>query len=229
MTRVNARDLDTARFCLVGDKAEHLRKAPTMESALCVGMPLHLRARTNVGQVLKHNRRARRGVLHDAFGEDMIVIFALPKQFTRKFAQMFARALGAFGLQRTTETEDTAFLLFPTPLSQKRAVRGHRWTGKSQIDTYHLIGTQGSRIRKGNDNMQAPPPLTAAEISRTDFATDVVARVLRDGKVQLKTSSNRGETARLYFPLDTVEALVIANRATGRARYARLPPLFETI
>ncbi|WP_220199834.1 hypothetical protein [Ktedonospora formicarum] len=70
-------------------------------------------------QVLKHDSRTRSGVLYDAFAEDMVMVFALPKPFAREPAQVALRALGAFGLQLATQTEETALLLFPAPLAQE--------------------------------------------------------------------------------------------------------------
>ncbi len=73
----------------------------------------------NMRQVLKDDGAPRGSVLHDAFGEDMVMVSSLPKQFARKLFQVpFGRFASLF-LKLATETEDAAFLLFPTTVPQE--------------------------------------------------------------------------------------------------------------
>lgn len=65
-----------------------LSKAPPMEPTLILGMLLHGGPVSNVCQVLNDKSRASGSVLYDAFGEDMVVIFALPKQFPAQLLEM---------------------------------------------------------------------------------------------------------------------------------------------
>jgi hypothetical protein len=96
MARVNLDHLDTPFLGFVGEEAMELGKAPTMEPTLILGMLLHGGPVSNTGQVLKHDGCALWCVLHNALGDNMIVISALPKQFTREFTQVTFRALGIY-------------------------------------------------------------------------------------------------------------------------------------
>ena len=62
--------------------------------------------------------------MHDALREDVIVIFASPKLFSRERAQVAFCVPGAFGLQLTRDAEGAAVLFFPPTFSQKLTMRG---------------------------------------------------------------------------------------------------------
>ena len=106
------------RFGFVGEKAVKLLKTPTVQAALSFTLS-QLGALPNMGEVLHHDGTARGGMGDDALTQHVIMIFALPKPFARELAQMAFRAPGAFGLQLSAETEETAFLLFPVAASQE--------------------------------------------------------------------------------------------------------------
>ena len=79
---------DTAPCRLVLDKAIQLSKAPCVKASFQIKRLLlatpDLGELANVFQVLKDKRGSWWGVLHNAFGEDVIVVFALPKPFPRQ-------------------------------------------------------------------------------------------------------------------------------------------------
>ena len=90
---VNLDHLDTLCLPFVLNKAKELGKAPRVEAPFGCNRLVFLAtsnvgSSTNVFQVLKDNRTAGSGVLNNAFGEDVIVIFSLPKQLTRKGFQL---------------------------------------------------------------------------------------------------------------------------------------------
>lgn len=154
MARVNLDHLDTPFLGFVGEEAMELGKAPTMEPTLILGMLLHGGPVSNIRQVLKHDGCALWCVLHNALGDNMIVISALPKQFTREFTQVTFRALCAFGLQFPTKAEATTFLLFPTTFSQEVALAGHSGTIETQVNPDHFSGWRNSWLRNGDGDMQ---------------------------------------------------------------------------
>jgi hypothetical protein len=117
MARVNFAHNHPSFLCLVEQEAMELGKTPTMQPPLTLSMS-QLGSLTNVGQVLNHNGTTWGSMLHNAFGKHMIMVSSLPKQFARKLFQVpFGRAR-SFSLQFSTEAEDAAFLLFPTPFTQ---------------------------------------------------------------------------------------------------------------
>ena len=87
MARINFDHLASLRLCLVGKKALQLGKAPRVHPALSF-TPFVGNSLADIREVLKHDGTARGGVLHEAFGEDVIVIFSLPQQFSRKCFQV---------------------------------------------------------------------------------------------------------------------------------------------
>ena len=93
MARVNLAHLDTSFLGFVSEEALELGKAPTMEPTLILGLLLHGGPVSDVRQVLKHDGCAWCCVLHNALGKHMIVVSALPKQFTRELTQVTFRAL----------------------------------------------------------------------------------------------------------------------------------------
>jgi hypothetical protein len=156
-----------------------LSKAPTMEPTLILGMLLHCGPVSNVCQVLNYNSRARGSVLYDAFGEDMVVIFALPKQFPAQLLEMAFCRTGAFGLQLTTETEDTAFLFFPTTLTKKLVSGRDGWPIQAQVNAYRLIRVSNSGFRNGDNDVQKVTSLAVAQIGRTHLAANVSRSLLK--------------------------------------------------
>jgi len=148
---------------------------------------------TDISQVLQDNGRSWLGLLHDALGEDVIVIFSLPKQLTRKCFQVPCSRFGACSLQLASQAEKAAFLLFPASLTQKELVRGDCRALESQVNPNHLIGAGDHRCRQGHNDMQKVAPLPVAQISTTDLAADVLSCVPGNGQPHFKASHNGGK------------------------------------
>src|SRR5947209_10857681 len=93
MSWVNFDHLNTPGLRFVVDEAKQLGKCPTVQASLgfhvlVVFATSDLGTLPNVGQVLQDNGTARGSTLYDAFAQDMIVIFSLPQQVTRKLFQV---------------------------------------------------------------------------------------------------------------------------------------------
>jgi hypothetical protein len=142
----------------IGQEAVKLGKGPRMHPTLPFPFSVS-HALANIGQVLKHNRTPRWGVLHNAFGEDMIVITSLPKPFARKFLQVPFGRFGTTFLEFATEAKDAAFLLFPTPLAKELRFRCHRWVIQAQIHTNHIRGGINYGIRERDNDMEMVAPV----------------------------------------------------------------------
>ncbi len=125
MARINFDHLASLPLCLVGKKALQLGKAPRVHPAPSF-TPSVGHSLADMREVLKHDSTAGGGVLHKAFGEDVIVIFSLPKQFSRKFFQVPFGRLGSLLLKLATEAEKAAFLLFPAAISQEGTLTRQR-------------------------------------------------------------------------------------------------------
>ena len=98
MTRVNLRDLYTVCLPFILNKMKELGKTPTMQATFCLFL-FNLGGVTNVRQILKDKGASWLRVLNTAFREDMVMVFALPKQFPRQAFQMTLCRFRAFGLQ----------------------------------------------------------------------------------------------------------------------------------
>ena len=90
---VNFDHLHATGFSFVGQEAMELSKAPRVETALGLDIlsvlaSTDFRGLANVGEVFQDEGAAWGCILHNAFGEDMVVVSSLPQQFTRKFFQV---------------------------------------------------------------------------------------------------------------------------------------------
>lgn len=192
MPGINAFDADTSRLGLVLHKGVELGKAPTMQTAallpFALGGPV-----ADIGQVFKDDGRSWRGTLDNPFGQHMVMIFALPKLFAREFTQVAFRAPAAFGLQGAFQAEDTAFLLFPAPLSEKLADAGHSRASEAEVYPDHFRGRRNGWGGEGHHNMQAKASLAIAQISTTDFGTHILLQVYRDDKRRKQKESYMAE------------------------------------
>ena len=107
MSGVNLDYSDTPCLGFVLDKGVQLGKAPTMQTPLTVALLTvfftspQLGSIPNVLEVFKDNGTARGGMLHDALGEDVIVVFAPPKLFA---AQLLEVSLCRANLYATVHT-----------------------------------------------------------------------------------------------------------------------------
>jgi hypothetical protein len=143
MAWINLDHPHPAFLCFVGQEAVELGEAPTVEASFGVLLlalaPPDLARAANVGQVLKDDRAARGGVLNNAFGENVVMVFALAQQFSRELTQVAFRALCAFCLKFSTETEETPFLLVPSTLTQEVTSGGDGGTVESQVSSYDFL------------------------------------------------------------------------------------------
>ncbi len=221
--RVDLDHLDATRFGFVGKKALELSKRPAMETALIAHI-LVLLAAPDLGcfadilEVLNSNGTAWGGVLNNAFGKDMIVISSLPKLLARKLFQVPFSRRRAFFLKGSTETEDAAFLLFPTTISQEITLGSDCRAIQSQAYTNDFLCSfnQGRGLRY--DDMQEVAALPETEISGTDRPADVLACVLGDQKGYFLPSGHTGKTTGQLSPLDPLRTRIVADRRTDRDR-----------
>jgi len=216
---------------LVAQEAVELGKAPGMQTALSFAF-LVRDPFANIGQVLKHQGTARGRSLHNAFGKNMVVISSLPKQFPTQLLEVPLRRASAFSLKLTTETEDAAFLLFPPLLPEKVPSGRDRRVIESQINADHLRRGSDQRRRQRDDNMEEVVSLAQTEVSRTDFAADVLLGMLRNRERQFHATRNGSQTGREGFPLDPGGTLVVPDgsglrvRTTNRLECGRLLAAF---
>ena len=135
-------------------------------------------------------------------------------------------------MKLTTETEDVAFLLFPPMLPEKVTLGRDRRVIESQVNAYHLRRWSDKRRRERNDNMEEVASLAHTEVSRTDFAADVLMGMLRNRERQFHATRNGSKTGSQGFPLDPVGTLVVTDgsglrlRTTNRLEGGRLLAAF---
>src|SRR6266576_262220 len=139
MPGVNLGHLDTAFLCLVHGKIVQLGKCPAVQLPLVLDILVllasaHMRRLTNIGEVLKDEGSSWRGVLNEAFGENMICVPAESPLLARQLLEMSFRRLCSFGLQLSLDTKTTALDLFPVLASQEAASRGHSGAIEAKIN-----------------------------------------------------------------------------------------------
>src|SRR5260221_3496646 len=179
----------------------------------------------DVREVLKHNGTTRGGMLNERFGEAVIVVFSLPKQLTRKLFQVPLSRFASFFLKLTTETEDAAFLLFPATISQEDTIGGNCGAIKSQVHANHLFTRIDDRSRQRDNNMQEVAPIALAQISRANFAANVLTGMFGNTQGYDLPPGHRGNADSQALPFDPVRTLVIADGSAYRLRTAhRLEP-----
>jgi hypothetical protein len=146
-----------------------------MKATLAFCLLLHPGTRANVRQILNHHGRTRRGVGNDALTENMVMIFALPKQFARELAQVAFRTLCAFGLQFPLETEDPTLLLFPATFTEELLIGGDSRTIQPEINTHDFPRWGNHRIRNAHDHMQRITTSAPAKVGTAYLASDLAA------------------------------------------------------
>ena len=228
MPGVNLDYLDTACLGFILDKGVQLSKAPTMQAPFVVALltllfaTSHLGGVPNVLEIFKHDGGAFGRVLHNALGEDVIVVSASPKLFP---AQLFEMSLGrasAFGLQLSFQAEGTSFLFFPSLVPQELPGGSDSRTIESQVYPYDGRGRGNGRLRDGDNDMQRIAAFAVAQISTTDLMPNVLKKVSRHRERQFNPSIHSSKTTGHGVPLDPGRTLVIADtsdltvRATNR-------------
>ena len=216
VARVNLDHGNPSCLCFVGQERVELRKTPGMQAAFVAHMRVlfaasHLGGLTDVRQVLKDNGTARDGMLDDAFGEDMVMVFSLPKQLTRKLFQVPFGRFAPIGLELATETEDAMLLLFPSALPQELALAENSRAIQAQVNAYHLLAGSNDGRWKGHHDVQEIPAFAVTQISATDLATNILNRVLGNSKSHLNTACYSSKATGQQVPLDPVGALIIAD------------------
>jgi hypothetical protein len=152
--------------------------------------PSHLGGLSNVLQVFQGDGRPCGRVLHDAFTQDVIVIFASPKLFPAHRLQMSPGGAGAFGLQLSFHSEGPPLLFFPSPLSQEVTIGGDGGTVQSQVYSYDLWRCEGGGCRDGDDDMQGIAPVAGAQIGATGLVADILREVSGDVERRSRVESH---------------------------------------
>jgi hypothetical protein len=103
---------------------------------------------------------------------------------------------------------------------------------ESQVNAYHRRRWSDTRRRERNDNMEEVASLAHTEVSRTDFAADVLLGMLRNLERQFHATRNGSKTGSERCPLDPVGTLVVTDgsglrlRTTNRLEGGRLLAAF---
>lgn len=223
VTRVYALHMATAGLRLVLHKRVQLGKAPTVQSPLVIDVLVlfaaaHLGGLADVGEVFQDESSTCRSGLHDALTQYVIMIFALPKPFSTQLLEMSLSRFGAFGLQFSSQTEDTPFLFFPPSLSQEDTGGRDCWSIKSQVNADHLLGGRDSWFRNGDDDVQGKASLAIAQIGSADLVSSVLREVSRNAKGQFNTPVYRSKATSECFPLDPVRTLIITDTGQRTVR-----------
>jgi hypothetical protein len=211
MSRVNLDDLDAPFLGFITQEAMELGKAPTVKASLSFTMA-HPGSLSNVGQIFKNQGTAKASILYDALRKHVVVISALPKQFSRELFEMSLSRFGAFGLQLATKTEKTPFLLLPASFTQEVTLRSDGRMSKSQVDPDDPTTWGNSRLRERNNHMQRPFALSVAQVSTTGFVADVPLGRGWNREGYFKPSCYRGKTTGRPFPLDPVGTNIVTDR-----------------
>lgn len=201
----------------VGHETVQLCKRPTMEAAFDFHVLILLatsnpRRDANVFQVLEDKGTALWGVLYYPFGENMVMVSSLPKQFARKFFQVPCGRLGMFLLQLALQTEDAPLLLLPPLLTKKHMRRSHGRACQSEVNANDGLSRSNVRLRERDNYMQCETSLAITQVSTACPVSHVLHEVLRHGKGKFNAPVGGGKTRSIALPLDPIGALVIADR-----------------
>jgi len=198
-------------------EAIQLGKAPTVQAALGVSFLAcaisDARGVTNVREVLKDNRTARRCILNDALGEDMICI---PVEASLPLAQLFQVAFGrlrSVGLEFSANAEGTAIKLFPVLTSQELAFGGNGWPIQAQVNPDDFRALGDNRFRNSNHHMQPEFAFTVDEVSSGNLVPCIVSTEVRYGEGDSQLASTTREPDRLPIPVERIRMHIVANTA----------------
>ncbi len=214
MPGVNFDYIDTTFLGFVGQEGMELGKAPTVQAALGIMLLARadLTALSDVLEVLNDNGAARGSMLNNALRKHVVMVSTLPQQLTRKLFQVpFSRRRAMF-LKLTTETEDTAFLFFPAPLSQEVTGGGDGWPIQPQVYPDHFLRVSRSRFRDGNHHVQSPDALTVAEISTADFPPNVALCIRGNTQGKFNPSCYHSKATGQTLPLEPGGTRIVTDR-----------------
>jgi hypothetical protein len=166
---------------------------------------------SNISQVLENDRATGGGILDNAFGEDMVVISSLAKQFTRELFEVSLSALCAFCLELTTNAEDATFLLFPTAFTQEVAIAGDGRVIQPKVNANHLIRVGNVGSRDMDNDVEEVSSVMETQVSGADFPANVLGGMFGDRKAHLNTAGDSGEGTCHALPLDPIGSGIIAD------------------
>jgi len=167
---VNANDHTTTRFCFVDKQVAQAVERPLVHSASLLFAVL-FRCIEDVRQVLNHDRSTRRNRLNQLPTDNMIAIQAKLRDFARELFQMSLRAIAAFALKRTLQSEVPAFRVFPGTFTQKTIIRCNSGTRNPKIHTHNLPVGNELYIRQSYDEMQPEPAFAKDQVRTVVFNT----------------------------------------------------------
>src|SRR5262249_52983258 len=161
-------------------------------------------ALSNVGEVLKHNSCAIRGMLNDTPGKDMITV---PVEKGLPLAQLFQVTFGrlrSFGLQLSTHAEVTAINFFPVRITEELMLRGDSRMSKPKVYTYDQGGLFNVRFFDADHDVQPPFAFAITQIGGSNWIACVVLAEMRNGERDCLLTLRSGKTDRLCFPCQRV-------------------------
>src|SRR5450432_1145647 len=188
-----------------------------MEMSLCLNGLValatpNLGSEANVLQVLKDKGSPLWSILDNAFGEDVIMVFSLPKQLTRKRFQVPFSRFGATLLKFAFDAEETAFLLLPTFVTKELTLRSHSGTSQAKINADGGLTRRDVWFSNGHNDMQGKASLAGTQISATCFVANILLEVFRNHEVKLNTTCNGCKATEGEVPLDPIRTLIVADR-----------------
>jgi len=218
MPGVNLDHLDPAFLCLVRGEIVQLGKRPTVQLPLVLDVLVllasaHMRRLTNIGEVLKDEGSSWRGVLNEAFGEDMICVPAESPLLARQLHEMSFRRLCSFGLQLSLETEATTLDFFPVRASQEASIGGHSGAIETEVNPDDLIVWRENRLRYAHHYMHPPFPFAVEQVSSSNRVVLVLATELRNCESYADLAPAGGQAHVLFLPVERKGFLIVPHGA----------------
>ena len=174
--RINRRHRTTSTLSLIPYEGANLSKRPRMQASCLHTVPL-LDSRANVGQILQHNRPARRRSGDNLLTEYVITIPSKAGLLAPDAVQMPLGALGAFGLEGALQLEEAGFPVAPPLLPQEAIVRRDGGLVEAQIDTDNLGRRSNLGSGQRHDDVQPPVVVTPEQIGSSNGVPGVALGV----------------------------------------------------
>jgi hypothetical protein len=223
VTRVDAFHADTALLCLVDREVVQLSKAPTVQLAL-VGNVLvlfasaSLRGFPDMGQVLKDEGRAWRGVLHNTLREHVIAIPVESCLPSAESLQVTFGRLRSVGLQFATKAKIAAVHLFPVRGPKKLGLGGDSRTVQTQINSDHSLIFGQHWLKDTYHDTQPPFAFAVDEISRGYGMTCIASTEMRNRERDTYSACCGSKIDFLLCPVERVGMDIVANWAEHALR-----------
>ncbi len=216
VARVNFDHLNTTLSGLVCDKVIELSKRPSMQPTLCRNILVlfaasNLARLSDVLEVFQSDSCSWRGVLNDAFAEDVVTISVETRLTLTQFLEMTLSGFTSFRLQFSPNAEIFPVRLFPVLIAKELTFGGNSRPIQSKIYSDNFLSWQNIRLRNLYYHMQPVLSIAVNEVRCGYPIPLILCAELGYGKGNAHLATCSRKSSGLLLPIKRVRFLIVSN------------------